>query len=76
MISFDDSDDSSRIDIPNIFLDDRENNFDPYSMPPSPPKPQKKPKPAPPPPAPVLNKNDSEQFIQSPSKSPSKRMVL
>ena len=57
MISFDDSDDSSRVDIPNIFTEDRENNFDPYSFP-SPPKPQKKPKPPPPP---VLHKNESEQ---------------
>ena len=80
MISFDDSEDSSRVDIPNIFLDDRERDVDPYSIPPSPPKPKKKPKPpapAPAPaPAPVLYKADSEQQMSSPTKSPSKRLVL
>ena len=76
MISFDDSEDSSRVDIPNIFLDDREKDVDPYSIPPSPPKPQKKPKPPAPAPAPVLYKADSEQQISSPTKSPSKRLVL
>ena len=58
MISFDDSEDSSRVDIPNIFLDEREHHFDPYSAPPSPPKPQKKAKP-PAPPKPVIHKTDS-----------------
>jgi hypothetical protein len=42
MISFDDSEDSSRVDIPNIFLDDRENNYDSYVQSPSPPKAHRK----------------------------------
>jgi hypothetical protein len=72
MISFDDSDESSRQDVPNIFLDDRENNFEPYSPP---PKPVKKVKAAPRVAPPALEKTDSAQHIDF-SKSPTKRIVI
>lgn len=62
-ISFEDSDDSSRIDIPNIFLDDRENTEDVVY---SPVKPKKKE-------SPVIEKQESVVELRQ-TKSPSKRI--
>lgn len=60
-ISFEDSDDSSRIDIPNIFLDDRENTEEAYS----PVKIKKK--------EPPIIRQESEQVLDLP-RSPTKRI--
>lgn len=60
-ISFEDSDDSSRIDIPNIFLDDRENTEDVYS----PVKIKKR--------DPVMVKQESAQVLDV-ARSPSKKV--
>lgn len=69
-ISFEDSDDSSRIDIPNIFLDDREITEDiVYSPVKSPVKPNKAKQNE----KPVIEKQDSFQEFKQP-KSPSKRI--
>lgn len=72
MISFDDSDESSRQDIPNIFLDDKEHNFEPYSPP---PKAVKKAKALPPAVRPALEKTESAQQIDY-TRSPTKRIVI
>ena len=72
MISFDDSDDSSRVDIPNIFLDDRENHMESYAPSPPPhPKPQRKAKEVPPV---RLQPSSAQEFDIT--KSPTKRLAV